>query len=171
MKNQGKIFEDDFRNSLDLDNPDLFFYRFKDGTASWGDKNNPNVRFQQKNISDCMLFYKEKLFIVELKSHKGKSLPLNCIRDNQFIEMYKASFKKNVYPIVIIFFSDIQECYGIKMTDIIEFRAKNISKSIPLLFAREKGLKIDCRKKLTHYTFNILDFLDNFIEKQKKEGI
>jgi len=30
MKNQGKIFEQDFRASLNLDNPDLFFYRFKD---------------------------------------------------------------------------------------------------------------------------------------------
>ena len=30
MKNQGKIFEENFRKSLNLDNPNLFFYRFKD---------------------------------------------------------------------------------------------------------------------------------------------
>lgn len=171
MKNQGKIFEEDFRASLNLNNPDLFFYRFKDGTASWGDKNNPNVRFQQKNIADSMIFYKGYLFITELKSHKGKSLPFSCIRDNQFQEMYKASFKKNVFPIVIIFFSEIEEAYAIKMTDIIHLRDENISKSISLLFARQKGLKIDSRKLQTHYRFLVEDFLDNFIKNNKKEGI
>lgn len=30
MKNQGKIFEENFKASLDMDNPDLFYYRFKD---------------------------------------------------------------------------------------------------------------------------------------------
>ena len=85
--------------------------------------------------------------------------------------MSKASFKKNVYPMVIIFFSDIEKAIGLKINDIIEFRAKNISKSISLSFAEEKGFILQPRKKLTHYTFNILDFLDNFIEKQKKEGI
>lgn len=69
MKNQGKIFEQDFRSSLPLDNPNLFFYRFKDGTANWGDRNNPNVRFQQKNVCDCMIFYKGYLFLIELKRH------------------------------------------------------------------------------------------------------
>lgn len=170
MKNQGKIFEQDFRASINLNNPNLFYYRFKDGTASWGDKNNPNVRFQQKNISDCMIFYKGKLFIIELKNHKGKSLPFSCIRDNQFQEMYNTSSKNYVYPIVIIFFSDISECYALKMTDIIEFRAKNISKSISLLFAKEKGFKIECRKLQTHYRFEIEEFLENFINYTKKEG-
>lgn len=171
MKNQGKMFEQDFRASLDLDNPDLFFYRFRDGTASWGDKNNPYVRFQQKNISDCMLFYKQTLFICELKSHKGKSLPFSCIKENQFEEMYKASFKKNVFPILIIFFSDIEKCFAIKMTDIIQFKAEKKSKSISLSFANEKGFKIEPRKLQTHYRFEVINFLDKFIENEKKEGI
>ena len=124
----------------------------------------PNVRFQQKNISDAMIFYKGFLFIIELKSHRGKSLPFSCIRDNQFKEMYEASFKKNVFPIVIIFFSDLEECFALKMTDIIELRSKNISKSISLLFVREKGVRIDCRKLQTHYRFEIQDFLENYIK-------
>lgn len=162
MKNQGKIFEEDFRKSLPLNNENLFYYRFKDGTASWGDKNNSNVRFQAKNISDCMIFYKGKLFIIEQKSHKGKSLPLSCIRKNQFEEMYALKNKKNVFSVVIIFFQDIEECYVIKISDIIEFKDNSTSKSISLSFAREKGFKIDCRKKLTHYSFNVLDFLENY---------
>lgn len=94
----------------------------------------------------------------------GKSLPFSCIRDNQFEEMYEASFKKNVFPIVIIFFSELEECYALKMTDIIELRSKNISKSISLLFAREKGFRVKSRKRQTHYRFEVEDFLENFIK-------
>lgn len=114
MKNQGKIFEQDFKNSIHFDNPDLFYYRFKDGTAGWQNSQNSSIRFQAKNICDCMIFYKGFLFLLELKSHKGKSLPLDCIRKNQFEEMYEASFKENLYPFVIIFFSEINECYRLK---------------------------------------------------------
>lgn len=114
MKNQGKIFEQDFRKSIVLDNPDLFYYRFRDGTAGWANSQNSSIRFQAQNICDCMIFYKKNLFLLELKSHKGKSLPLTCIRENQFKEMYEASFKKNLYSFVIIFFSEINECYRLK---------------------------------------------------------
>ena len=85
--------------------------------------------------------------------------------------MYAASFKKNVYPILIIFFSDLEECYVIKMTDVVQFKAENKSKSIPLLFCKEKGLKIDCRKLQKNYRYNIEEFLDNFINNTKKEGL
>ena len=78
--------------------------------------------------------------------------------------MYEASFKKNVHPIVIIFFSDISECYVVKMTDIIQIKGENKKKSISLSFAREKGFKIDCRKLQTHYRFFIEDFLENYIK-------
>lgn len=171
MKNQGKIFEQDFRASLNLDNPDLFFYRFKDGTASWGGNQQNNfVRFQNYNIADEMIFYKGTLFILELKNHKGKSLPFSCIREKQFEEMYKASFKKNVFPMLIIFFSDVQECYAIKIIDVIRFKGENISKSISLSFIRQNGFKIDSRKLQTHYRFFVEDFLENFIRNIKKEG-
>lgn len=68
MKNQGKVFEENFRKSLNLENPDLFYYRLKDNPASFGD-NNQFVRFTSKNIADSLLFYKGSLFICEMKSH------------------------------------------------------------------------------------------------------
>ena len=45
MKNQGKIFEENFKKSLDLDNHELFYYRFKDSPASFGNQENDFVRF------------------------------------------------------------------------------------------------------------------------------
>ena len=171
MKNQGKIFEENFRKSLDLKNSDLFYYRFKDSPASFGNSKNDFVRFTNNNICDNMIFYKGNLFLCELKSHKGKSLPFSCIRDNQYKQMLEVVNKKNVFPMLIIFFSDIEECYAIKMTDINEFKDNSKSKSIPLLFARQKGLKIDCRKLQTNYRYNVIDFLENYIKNIKKEGI
>ena len=62
MKNQGKVFEENFRASLNLDNPDLFYYRFKDSPASFGNQDNDFVRFTNNNICDNMIFYKGYLF-------------------------------------------------------------------------------------------------------------
>ena len=160
---RGQKFEDNFRSSIDRDSSDLFFYRFKDGTANW-DRSNKNVRFQAHNICDCMVFYKQNLFLFELKSHKGKSLPFNCIRDSQYEEMYKAGLKNNVYPLLIIFFSDISECYAIHIRDIMAFKANSDRKSIPLLLCQEIGFKIDSRLLKTNYRYDVRKFLDDFVK-------
>lgn len=157
---RGQKFEDNFRNSIDRGSSDLFFYRFKDGTANW----NPTekTRFQAHNICDCMIFYGQNLFLLELKSHKGKSLPFNCIRDSQWEEMYEAGHKKNVYPFLIVFFSDINECYAVHIRDIWAYKSNAERKSIPLLFCKEKGFKIDSRLLRTNYKYEVRDFLDKF---------
>ena len=158
---KGRNFEENFRKSIDRDLPELFFYRFKDGTATW-DKNSTTTRFQSHNIADCMIFYKTNLFIFELKSHKGKSLPFNCIRNTQYEEMFNASKKQHVYPFIIIFFSEIEECYAINIKEITKFKMSTDRKSIPLEFCKEKGHKINLTKLITNYRFDILSFLNNF---------
>ena len=157
---RGQKFEDNFRNSIDRGSSDLFFYRFKDGTANW----NPTekTRFQAHNICDCMIFYGQNLFLLELKSHKGKSLPFNCIRDSQWEEMFDAGKKDNVYSLFFVFFSDIEECYAASVGSIMAFKMNSERKSIPLSFFQEHGIKIDCRKLKTNYRFNIQRFLDLF---------
>ena len=161
---KGQNFENNFKNSIDKNDSSIFFYRFKDGTANWGPKDNKDkIRFQAHNISDYMIFYRHKLFILELKSHKGKSLPLNCIRNSQYEEMFNASFKNSVYPMLIIFFSDISECYAVHIRDIIQFKDNSDRKSIPLSFCQEKGFKIECHQLRTNFKFNVKEFLDYYI--------
>lgn len=159
---KGQKFEDNFRKSIDKEDKELFLYRFKDGTANWDSSS--NTRFQCHNISDTMIFYKKTLFIIELKSHKGKSLPLSCIRDNQYKEMYAASLKNDVFSLLFVFFSDIGECYAIHIRDILAFKANSDRKSIPLLYLKEKGFKIDSRLLKTNYRFGIKEFLDFYIK-------
>ncbi|MGN1301525.1 MAG: Holliday junction resolvase RecU [Clostridia bacterium] len=159
---RGQKFEENFRKSIDKSDPELFFYRFKDGTAGW--KPTEETRFQAHNISDCMIFYRHKLFILELKSHKGKSLPFNCIRESQYREMFDVSFKKSVYPMLIVFFSDINECYAIDIRHIIALKSNSERKSIPLSYFQEKGFKIETRQLRSNFRFDVKGFLDFFIK-------
>ena len=76
---------------------------FRDGTSSWGNKacegcpkNKQLTRFQARNICDCQLFDGDYLYLLELKSTKGKSLSLNNIRKNQVDDLMAASEYANI---------------------------------------------------------------------------
>ena len=72
--NEGKKFEKDFENSI----PQYtWYYRIKDSSSSWSNSN--NSRFTQKSPCDYIIFKGGKLYLLELKSHNGKSIPLATI--------------------------------------------------------------------------------------------
>ena len=157
--NNGKRFENNFKNSVPSN---VFCYRFKDGTANFNGARNINVRFQAKNICDFMLFDGKKLFLLELKSHKGKSLPLSCVRPNQIAELYKASIYTNVVSGIIIHFSDLDEIYFIEINKYIEYVKNNQDKkSIPILFLKENGILIECEKKEINIKLKLNEFINN----------
>ena len=70
-QNEGKRFEEDIKKSVPSE---YFYYRFKDGTGNFNGTKNENVRFQAKNICDCEVMTDNYLFLLELKSHLGKSI-------------------------------------------------------------------------------------------------
>lgn len=146
--NNGKKFEQDFKNSVP---DDWFYYRLIDGTSSWG--GNSNVRFQAKNICDCLV-YNGQLHMIELKSHKGKSLPISCIRNNQLEGLLKAR-NKNVNAWLIVNFSDLEETYLIDITFINDFIKNSTRKSVPIDFIEEFGDLIEHEKKKTRYKYNL----------------
>ena len=157
--NNGKRFENNFKNSVPTN---VFCYRFKDGTANFSGARNINVRFQAKNICDFMLFNGKKLFLLELKSHKGKSLPLSCVRPNQLSELYKASSYQNVISGIMIHFSDLDEIYFIEINKYIEYIKNNQEKkSIPILYLKENGIFIECEKKEINIRLNLDKFINN----------
>lgn len=67
-KNSGKQFEEDIKASIPK-TQDFFYYRFIDNAASFS--GGDNVRFTSHNLCDCMTMTKDKLYLMELKSHKG----------------------------------------------------------------------------------------------------
>lgn len=164
MKNLGKIFEQNFRKSIPETNK-IYYYRLKDSASSYYGGND-NLRFSQNNIADAFLYHcnngSNNLLILEYKSHKGKSLPLNCIRDNQLREMLEAKDKSGVIPMIVVFFSDIERCFSLNIKYVEEFLRNNDRKSIPLEYFEENGVEIETIKLRTNYRYNVEEWLNNY---------
>ena len=97
--------------------------------------------------------------MLELKSHKGKSLPLNCIRDKQIEGLLQAHYK-NIRAGLIINLRDIEKTFYISIFDIKAYIDNNNKKSIPLSYLEEKGEVIESKKKVTRYSYNLKKFLE-----------
>lgn len=161
MISNGKKFEYNWRSSIPQTDK-IFYYRLKD-TASSYYGGNEFLRFSQNNIADAFLFHCEdgsnNLLILEYKSHKGKSLPLSCIRENQLRDMLEAKNKTGVIPMLIVFFSDIERCFSLDIKYVEQFMINNDRKSIPLEFFEENGVEIEVFKLRTNYKYNVEKWL------------
>lgn len=158
--NSGKRFEQNFKYSIPNE---VFYYRFKDGTANWSGGSNQNVRFQAKNICDCMLYYNGKMFLLELKSHKGKSLPLSCIRTNQIEELLDSSEYKGIIAGLVIEFSDLKEYYFINIRQFKDYFEMNPNKkSIPIQFLRDNCYQFSYDLKKINVRLDILPFIFSY---------
>ena len=164
MKNLGKKFEENWKKSVPNYN---FYYRFRDsGSSYYG--GNQNLRFSASNIADCLLQDPfTGLHLIELKNHKGKSIPLNCIignktKEKQIKDLVEANKYSSVYSSLIVFFSDIERCFELSINNFIEFIQKEDRKSIPIEYFEKYGFEIEVTKIKTNYRFNIEKWLKEF---------
>ena len=154
--NNGKRFENNFKNSV----PDnIFYYRFRYGTSSW-DKGQA-TRFQAKNICDCMLYDGKYLYFLELKTHKGKSIPLSAIRENQVKSLLDAYNYQGIISGLVVNFSDTEETFFMDIDLVNEWYYNTIRKSIPIAEFREKCIQIDSHKKKVNYSYDVDKFIKN----------
>lgn len=162
-KDKGKQFEEDIKNSF----PDDFYIeRYKDDTAGFYGVSNP---------ADYRLYKYPLTFLLELKSHKGKSLPLSNIRNGQLKGMRKAIPHRGVYCGFIINYRDLEETYYIAFSDLVrEFFTTDdkgdyvvkpdVRKSIPVDWCRDNGIKIEQVKKRTRYSYDMKTFLERYYD-------
>jgi len=151
--NAGKSFEVDFIKSV----PDEWFkYRLNDSASSW--QGGDNSRFTPSNICDFIV-YNNKLWLLELKSHKGKSIPLSCIRPKQVEGLLKA-YKKGTNAGFIFNFRDVEQTYYVNANHINCFLVSKTRKSIPLSWIEEMGTLIPQMKKRVRYNYN-LEFMSS----------
>ena len=153
--NSGKRFENAFRNSV---GDKIFFYRFRDGTSSWGESD--LTRFQQTNMCDCELFDGNRLFLLELKSIMGKSLPFSKIKEHQLKELNEASNYKNIVSGFIIEFSSVDRCFYISARDMKDYIENSGRKSIPISYLETNGLEIEVKKLRVNIRLNIQKFVE-----------
>ncbi len=158
--NAGKKFEADFRDSVPTD---IYFYRFRDGTASWGNSANEAVRFQADNIADCLLFKKDKLFILELKTTQGQSLPFGNIRIKNLEKMVKAMQHENIIAAFIINFRDVKRTYFVLADNILNFIQTADRKSIPQSWCVQNGIEIPSRQLKVNYRYDIQALVEQFV--------
>lgn len=150
-KNAGKQFEEDIKASI----PEGYWlYRFKDGTAGFAGEKNSNVRFQAHNIADYEVMGKKNLFILELKSHKGASIPFNCIRPNQLKEMTDIKHEL-VKPYFIFNFRDLEITFALEAQTVKKYIETSDRKSIPVKWIKENGIEIKGVKKKVHYRYDL----------------
>jgi recombination protein U len=155
--NAGKQFEADFKKSVPND---IFYLRLKDG-GGWS--NAENTRFTASNEADCILYDTNNMFLLELKSHAGKSLPLSCIREKQIVSLADAE-KKGVVAGIIVNMRDCEETYFLWGMQLREFMSVSDRKSIPIDYLRTNGTLIESVKKKVHFTYDILKFVNEFVK-------
>lgn len=163
MPNKGKVFEQDWKNSIPND---IYYFRLKDTPSSFG-QNNSVVRFTLSSPFDCFVFYKDALFPMELKSTKDKSLsiqrskeePSKDIKYHQIIGLQEASKFDGIYPGFVFNFRE-SETYWISIENFMKFLSNSTKKSI-----NEKevvdfgGIMIKRTLKKVHYSYDIYDLL------------
>lgn len=113
------------------------------------------TRFQAKNICDCLMFDGSWLFLVELKSTKGKSLPFSNIRTSQIEDLSKANKFKNIVAGFFIEFNEIDRAFFIKIEDFISFQKTSSRKSIPIKELEKLGVEVETTKLRVNNRFNV----------------
>lgn len=151
-KDEGKKFEQDIKASIP---PDFYTERYKDDTAGFYGVSNP---------ADYRLYKYPYTFLLELKTHKGKSIPIDRIRPNQIQGMYKAVQYKGIYAGFILSFRELEETYYIAVQDMIAFINSKERKSIPVDWCRENGVRIAQHKKRVRYSYDLVSWLGGYYD-------
>ena len=161
--NYGKRFESDFLKSAEKA---MFIYRLADPGSSFNLKCQgcPKLvtRFSVRNIADFIAFSNNTLYLLELKSHKGKSIPFDAIvkneKDNRLWKMVEAEEKwKNVSSLVIINWRDCDnETHIIPAAKIHNYIYSSDRKSIPFSMTEDWWL-LPHELKRVRYSYD-MDF-------------
>jgi recombination protein U len=160
--NAGKTFEKCFKASIPKD---VFHLRLRDGTASWS--STEKTRFQHYNPCDMIIHYQGHLFLAELKSHKGKSIPFKCFRETQLNELYKIKQYDTEIAVAVFNFRDYEKTYIVLMTDIEEYITTSTRngqrKSFPMDWVKEVGYRVEQRKLKVNYKYDVIPALAELI--------
>lgn len=160
-KSSGKIFEEEIKACI---SPEFFVERYKDDTAGFYGVANP---------ADFRMYKYPLTFLLELKSHKGKSIPLAKIRNSQLKGMGKASPHKGVYCGFLINYRDLEETFYVNFEDLAseyyivnakgDYEIKtDVRKSIPVEWCREHGIQIPQIKKRVRYSYDLDSWLRRY---------
>ena len=142
--NPGKQFEKDFKASV-LD--DQFFLRLNDA-GGWSKSS--DLRFTPSSLCDCILFTSPILYLFELKSHTGRSIPQSALKQ---VDALAKINNVGTFPAFVCNFRDYNETYIIGAVYVQEELLKR--KSLSLDTCRELGTMIPQNKLRVHWRYDL----------------
>lgn len=163
----GKQFEKDFTDSIPVR---CDITRLKDA-GGWS--NATNMRFTPKNPCDMIVFAthenrldRKNMYKLELKTCKKKSLPYGNIKPKNhkgsarlnsiiFVKALYESEKKGVIAQFIVNFSELNETYRVRASQVLGFLESSDRASIPIAWFREVGILIEQTLKIKHFRYDL----------------
>ena len=163
----GKQFEKDFEQSCKKTMP---YIRFNDPASSFNTECNgcpkKKTRFAASHLCDAVAYSYPNMFLFELKSVQGKSIPFKNIvkneRDNRLNKMVECGHEDGVESFVVINFRAVNKTYAMYAFLVKEYIEMVSNRaSIPILHCERMGFLIDQKLKRVHYGYDI----EGFVEK------
>lgn len=158
-RNSGKIFEDEFRDSIDRSV--IYYQRIKDPAASFG-KDSSKTRFSIKNPYDSYAYRYPYFFALELKTTKTKSIAFSTtdnksqIKKCQIDGLTEAATFKGIISGFVFNFREYDLTYYLNISDFNRFVNSTEKKSINIddvvCFG---GILIPQNIKRTKYIYNM----------------
>jgi recombination protein U len=153
MANAGKNFERDIKASVP---ESCWIYRLRDNASSFS--GGANTRFTSSNICDYIMLDDDTrtLFLLELKSTQGTSIPLTMIRQNQIEGLMEAGKHNLIAGFLFNFRNENNDTFFMfidKFNNMIEDINK---KSFNIKDLQNYGaIKINSTKKRTRYRYDL----------------
>ena len=109
-----------------------------------------DLRFTPSQLCDCLLFTRGTLYLLELKSHTGKSIPASCLKQTNALTTvdYVGTF-----PAFVCNFRDYSETYIIGAYYVQQ--ELSVRKSLSLETCRELGVRIPQTKLRIHWRYDL----------------
>lgn len=149
---EGKRFEKDIRNSIP---DDVFCYRLKDDGMRFAGVCNP---------CDFIIYRYPFIYLWELKSHKGKSIPFSVIREQQLKKLVEIE-QRGISTGFLLNFRDLGETYWVPAKKVQGIWEKGVKRSISVEWCRIEGIRVEQILKRTRYNYNILKLLKDLFKK------
>lgn len=157
MKNKGKIFEEEIKESVPKN---IFYYRIKDPAQGFG--GGEGTRFSSHNICDIFLYKFPNLIALELKSTEKPSIPFSLeenkagIKKCQIDGLLECKKHEGVIAGLLLNFRTQEKTYFLEIGKFMNFARNTKKKSISISDTIAYGGKeIDSFKKRTRYTYDL----------------
>jgi len=141
---EGKQFERDFKQSV-LEHQ--LYLRLNDA-GGWNKSD--ELRFTPSNICDCILFSPRTLYLIELKSHTGKSIPATALKQCEALSKVQI---EGVLPAFVCNFRDYCETWLVEAYIVKQELSER--KSLSLDTCRKFGMRLKQKRLRVHWRYDL----------------